>query len=337
MSPTTVSRHSPAPAVPGEPARAATRAAAAWAVLKGAAGEFFTHQAPRKSAALSFYALFSLAPLVTVVLLVVGVLVDEATARTAFASQLGALIGADSAQALLAVADASARERRGVLASVAAVATTLVGATTVFAELKDSLDEIWHVTAVPRKRWWELVRARLLSFGLILAVGFLLLVSLLVSTVLATVGSHLGTWLQGLAWIAETLNVAAALLAVTLLFAAIFKLLPDARLAWRDVWTGAAVTAVLFTVGKTLIGLYLGATAAKSAFGAAGSLVVVVVWVYYSSWILFFGAEITREFALRHGSLRAIERSPDAPPTPASHTRPVAPQNWMLCARDDDM
>lgn len=272
-------------------------------VVVGAARSFFAHKAPKKSASLSFYTLFSLAPLVTVVLLVVGLLADETTARAAFATQLGALIGADSARAVLAVADASAQDRRGTIASVLALATTLVGATTVFAELKDSLDEIWEVTAAPRKGWWELVRARLLSFGLILAVGFLLLVSLFVSTVLATVGTQVSSRLAGLAWLAEGLNVTAALLAVTLLFAAIFKLLPNARLAWRDVSTGAALTAVLFTVGKTLIGLYLGATAATSAFGAAGSLVVVVVWVYYSSWILFFGAEVTREFALRHGTL----------------------------------
>lgn len=288
------------------------------AVVGGAGREFFAHRAPRMSASLSFYTLFSLAPLVTVVLMIVGLLADEVTARTAFATQLGALIGADSAQALLAVADASARERHGMLASAAAVATTLVGATSVFADLKDSLDDIWHVTPVPRKAWWELVRARLLSFGLLLAVGFLLLVSLLVSTVLATIGTQLGAWLHGLAWVAEALNLLAALTAVTLLFAAIFKLLPNARLAWRDVWTGAASTAVLFTAGKTLIGLYLGATAAKSAFGAAGSLVVVIVWVYFSSWILFFGAEITREFALRHGTLRHS--------APADHSRPAAGQ-----------
>jgi membrane protein len=189
----------------------------------------------------------------------------------------------------------------------------LIGATTVFAELKDSLDEIWDVPAVPRKGWWELVRARLLSFGLLLAIGFLLLVSLFVSTLVASVGSQVSASLAGLAWFAETLNVAAALVAVTLLFAAIFKLLPNARLAWRDVWSGAALTAVLFTIGKTLIGLYLGATAASSAFGAAGSLVVVVVWVYYSSWIMFYGVEITREFALRHGSLSVPEKDRPGP------------------------
>jgi membrane protein len=281
-------------------------------IVVGAARAFFADKAPKKSASLSFYTLFSLAPLVTVVLLIVGLLADEATARSAFATQLGALIGRDSAAAVLAVADASARERSGALASIAALLTTLVGATTVFAELKDSLDEIWDVPAVPRKGWWELVRARLLSFGLLLAVGFLLLVSLFVSTMLASVGTQVSSWLSGVAWIAETLNLAAALAAVTVLFAAIFKLLPNARLAWRDVWSGAALTAVLFTIGKTLIGLYLGATAATSAFGAAGSLVVVVVWVYYSAWILFYGAEITREFAQRHGTLRA-----GAPPDPA--------------------
>jgi membrane protein len=278
-------------------------------VVVGAARSFFAHKAPKKSASLSFYTLFSLAPLVTVVLLIVGLLADEATARTAFAGQLGALIGKDSADAVLAVADASAQDRRGTFASLLALATTLVGATTVFAELKDSLDEVWEVAAAPRKGWWELVRARLLSFGLLLAVGFLLLVSLFVSTVLATVGTQVSSRLASLAWLAEILNSAAALLAVTLLFAAIFKLLPNARLAWRDVWTGAALTAVLFTIGKTLIGLYLGATAATSAFGAAGSLVVVVAWVYYSSWILFYGAEVTREFALRHGTLSAARPS----------------------------
>jgi membrane protein len=298
-------------------------------VLAGAGRAFFADKAPKKSASLSFYTLFSLAPLVTVVLLIVGLLADEATARAAFATQLGALIGRDSASAVLAVADASARERSGAFASLLALGTTLVGATTVFAELKDSLDEIWDVPAVPRKGWWELVRARLLSFGLLLAVGFLLLVSLFVSTVLATVGTRVSSTLADLAWIAEILNVAAALVAVTLLFAAIFKLLPNARLSWRDVWSGAALTAVLFTIGKTLIGVYLGATAATSAFGAAGSLVVVVVWVYYSSWILFYGAEVTREFAQRHGTLRsptAADARPSAPRFPAGPATPAIPE-----------
>jgi membrane protein len=294
---------STAPATPAFVARLPRPLAVPAEIAYGATVAFFADKAPKKSASLSFYTLFSLAPLVTMVLMLVGLLADASVARSALADQLGGLIGRDSARAVLAVADASARDRHGGLASLLALATTVVGATTVFAELKDSLDEIWRSAAAPGKGWWELVRARLLSFGLLLAVGFLLLVSLLVSTVLASVGTQFGRMFADLAWIAEALNLVAALVVVTLLFAAMFKWLPNAKLAWRDVWSGAALTAVLFTIGKTLIGIYLGATAATSAFGAAGSLVVVVVWVYYSAWILFFGVEVTRQFAQRHGTL----------------------------------
>lgn len=273
------------------------------ALVTGAVRGFIAHDATRKAAALSFYTLFSLAPLVTVVLAVVALVADEHTARTAFATQLGALVGPGSARAVLAVADASSKESGSFLASVLALGATVVGATTAFAELKNSLDEIWDVPAAPRKAWWELVRARLLSFGLLLTIGFLLLVSLVVSTALASLGARLDSWLGGLVRLAEVLNTVAALAAITLLFASIFKWLPNARLAWRDTWLGAFVTATLFTVGKVLIGLYLGMSAFSSAFGAAGSLVVVAVWVYYSAWILFFGVELTREFAQRHGTL----------------------------------
>lgn len=283
------------------------------ALITGAVRGFLAHGATRKAAAVSFYTLFSLAPLVTVVLGVVALVADARTARAAFATQLGALIGPESTRAILAVADASARDGGGTLASVLAVAATLVGATSVFAELKNSLDEIWDVPAAPRKALWELVRARLLSFGLLLTIGFLLLVSLFVSTALAAVAPRLDAWLGGLVRLAEVLNTIAALAAITVLFAAIFKWLPNARLAWGDTWLGAFVTAALFTIGKVLIGLYLGMTAFSSAFGAAGSLVVVAVWVYYSAWILFFGAEITREFAQRHGTLRGVRPVPGAP------------------------
>lgn len=282
-------------------------------LVAGAVRGFVAHDATRKAAALSFYTLFSLAPLVTVVLAVVALVADASTARAAFAEQLGALVGPASARAILAVADASARDSGGTLASMLALGATFVGATTVFAELKNSLDEIWSVPAAPRKAVWEMIRARLLSFGLLLTIGFLLLVSLFVSTALASLASRLDPWLGGLVRLAEVLNTLAALAAVTVLFAAIFKWLPDARLAWRDTWLGASVTAALFTIGKVLIGVYLGVSAFSSAFGAAGSLVVVVVWVYYSAWILFLGVEITREFAQRHGTLRGTRPAGDQP------------------------
>jgi membrane protein len=248
----------------------------------------------RKAAALAYYTVFSLAPILVIVLAVAGLLVDTTTLTEAIVGQVRMLVGAPGAALLEDLLEASRDAERGGLAAALALAALLVGATTAFAELKDGLDELFCGQRFVPEGIWSTLRARLLSFGMVLVLAFLLLVSLAVNAVLAVLSTSLfGTdSAMALRWISWT----AALVVVTGLFAAIYKLLPDAHLAWRDALLGATVTAALFLVGRVAIGLYLGNSAPASAFGAAGSLAVLLLWVYYSASVFFVGAEVTRLF-----------------------------------------
>ena len=251
----------------------------------------------RKAAAVAYYTAFSLAPILVIVVAVAGLLVETTTLSEAILAQARMLIGEPGAALLGDLLAASARKDDRGWAALAALAVLLVGATTVFSELKDSLDEIFRFKRKNTAGVWGLLRFRLLSFGLVLVLAFLLLVSLAVNAVLAVVstwwlGAETGWFLLGVSWIAT-------LIVVIGLFAAIYKLLPEARLAWRDVMLAAVVTALLFLAGRVAIGLYVGNAAPASAFGAAGSLAVLLLWVYYSASIFFVGAEITRLFIAR--------------------------------------
>jgi membrane protein len=261
--------------------------------------------APSMGAALAFYTLFSLAPLLVLVIAIAGLVIGHDAAQELVLAQVSGLLGDTGAQGVKSVLDATSTQKDSLVATAVSIATLAVGATTVFAELRDDLDRIWHCDAPKAGGLWSMVRARFLSFGMVVAIGFLLLVSLVVSAALSYLGNLLGGAGEGTM---HAVELAVSVAVTTGLFALTFKVLPTARIAWKDVWLGSLVTAALFSIGKSLIGLYLGKSAVASSYGAAGTLVVVIVWVYYSAQIFFYGAEFTREFARRSGS----HRSPQA-------------------------
>jgi membrane protein len=255
----------------------------------------------KHSAAVSFYTLFSLAPITIIAVTVAGVFSDKETATSALEKQVSALVGPASAEAVRAAAKASEAEGNSVVSTVIGVGLLLFGATTVFGQLQDSLNKIWGVRTKPSKSGWpRLVIQRLISLAMVLTVGFLLLVSLVFSTVLATLFARVGDTLLGSKIILHAADLGAGLIVVTLLFALLFKVLPDVRLRWRDVWLAAGVTAVLFTIGRYVIALYIGHSTVASIYGAAGSLVALLIWIYYSCAILFFGVEFTKAYRHAH-------------------------------------
>ncbi len=304
-----------------EPGVTATNVHSSWLdeqkyMVKAAVNAWLDDYAPSMGAALSYYTLFSLAPLLLIVIAVAGMVFGRDAAQGAVLTQLSGIMGAEGATAVEGMLKVAREPAKGVLATVVGVVALLIGATAIFAELQSALDRIWRVPAPKHESGiWFLLRTRLLSFGLVLGLGFLLMVSLVVSAALAAMGQWLGSWIQGWDVLLEIVNFAVALFIFTLLFGMIYKIMPRARISWRDVWTGAAVTALLFAAGKILVGLYLGKSALASGFGAAGSLVVLVAWVYYSAQIFLLGAEYTWVFANRHGS-RAGSGVAEAPTLP---------------------
>jgi membrane protein len=260
-------------------------------------------------AALSYYTLFSIAPLLLIVIAVAGFFFGADEVRGALFAQLGGLMGDEGAKAIEEMLETANRPREGLLSTISGLAVLLVGATTVFGELQNSLDRIWRAPARdPSSGLLKLIRARLLSFGMILAIAFLLLVSLAASAMLAALGKWWDAWFGAWEILAHILNFAVSFGLVTVLFALIYKIIPRVDVAWHDVWVGAAVTSLLFTIGKFLIGLYLGKSDVASGFGAAGSLVIVMVWVYYSTQIFLVGAEFTWVYAHEYGSRKGMPR-----------------------------
>ena len=270
----------------------------AWQILKTALSEFSDDDAMTLAGALAFYTALSLGPLI-LILIKISALLDPA-AQQHLVEQITSLVGTDGARAVQAVIDSGERNQAsGTVAAVLGLVTLAFSATGVFAQLQMSLNRIWDVRARPGQSVWNWLAKRLLSVGMILSVAFLLLVSLAVSSVLEALLAS-----EALLWSAA--NLAISLGVSTLLFAAMFRFLPDVRVRWRDVWVGAGATAVLFAVGKTAIAVYLGRAAVGSAYGAFGSLVVLLLWAYYSAAIFFLGAELTQAFA-------AVRHSPIAP------------------------
>jgi membrane protein len=294
-----------------------------WDISKQTVTEWSNDKPFRLSAALAYYTLFSIAPLLVVALGIAGVVFGEEAARGQIFGPLATLLGPQSADAVQnAVAAASIKsasiKSSGVLATVLGITTLIVGASAVFGELQDALNTIWRAKPPDDAGWWDLVKKRLLSLSMVAVIGFLLLVSLTLSAALNAIGTYLGGNLTLPAFALETVNFLLSLGVITLLLAAIFKILPDVDNAWSDVWIGAAATAVLFTIGKSLIGIYIGRSALGSTYGAAASLIVLLVWVYYSSLILFLGAEFTQVYAKRRGS--QVGRVPSAE-VPAAERR----------------
>ena len=289
-----------------------------WQMIKATVNAWVDDYAPSMGAALSYYTLFSLAPLLIIVIAVAGMVFGQEAAQGEIVAQLHGIMGEQGAVAVEGMLKAAREPAKGVVATIVGLAILLLGATAIFAELQSALDRIWRVP-VPKEASgiWHLLRTRLLSFGLVLGLGFLLAVSLVVSAALAALGKWWGGWFQGWDVFLEILNFAVSFGIFTLLFAMIYKIMPRANISWRDVWTGAAVTALLFTIGKVLIGLYLGKSSLASGFGAAGSLVVLIAWVYYSAQIFLFGAEYTWVYTNRHGSRLQQRASVDAPAVPS--------------------
>ena len=264
--------------------------------------DWIRHRCISKGAALAFYALLSFAPVLVLVIALAGAVFGPEAAAGEVLRQLDGLIGRQGAAAIEAMIKGAHEEQLGVYASLAAGIVLLVGSTTAFAELKDSLDEIWAEHSEPATGLLDALRGRLLSFSLVLVLGFLMLVSLAVNAALTALARY---WvnLAGESTLLVAVSSLFTFLAIGALFAAIYKLLPPVRLSWGDVAIGALITTALFSIGKHLIGLYLGNAALTSSFGAAGSLGILALWVYYSAQIFFLGAEFTRLYALRYGSL----------------------------------
>jgi membrane protein len=273
-------------------------------LIKKSVSAWIDDYAPSMGAAISYYTVFSIAPLLLIVIAVAGFVWGREAVQGQIVEQLSGLIGKDGASGIQALIESANKPVQGLVATAISIVILIIGATTVFAELQSSLDRIWNVPAAKKASGlWATLRARLLSFGFILGLGFLLSVSLVFSAGVAA----FGTWADGLfpGWetVLQLLNIVISLGVATVLFAMIYKLMPQAKVSWGDVWVGAGVTAVLFEIGKTLIGLYIGKSGVTSSFAAAGSLVVLLVWVYYSAQIFLLGAEFTWAFAQDHGSL----------------------------------
>jgi membrane protein len=273
-----------------------------WQLLKEIVVAWNEDKAPRLAAGLAFYTMFTLSPLLIIVIAVAGMAFGEEAARGQIVGQIQGLVGAESAHAIEEFLKQVSAPRSGIIATVVGLATLLLGVWWVFGELQDALNTIWEVAPKPGRKLLLVLRARLTSFAMMLGVGFLLLVSLLLSATLSALSTYLVGLLPDFKAILQILNVVVSFGVITLLFAMIYKIVPDVIITWGDVWIGAAATALLYTIGKYLIGVYLGTSSTASAYGAAGSLVVILIWVYYSAQILFLGAEFTKVYARRYGS-----------------------------------
>jgi membrane protein len=275
-----------------------------YSVLRCTVLEWFDHRGSSMGAALAFYTLFSMAPILVLVLAIAGWFYGPQAAQGELFSQLRGLVGAQGAEAIQLVLAGARNKEQGRLATLVAGGLLLFGATTVFAELKASLDAIWQVPPLEKGTVWDTVRTRLLSFGMVLVLAFLLMVSLVVSAALTLLDTVWGNYWADAGIVLTIINAAISFLVIGALFGVIFKMLPRIKLSWHDVTIGALGTAALFTLGKYAIGAYIGNSGVAGSFGAAGSMIALLLWVYYSAQIFFLGAEFARQYALQLGSLR---------------------------------
>lgn len=273
-----------------------------WSMLRETFTEWQEDKAPQLGASLAFYSILSLAPLVVIVLAIAGAFFGDEAARGELVSQIRGLVGTEGGQAIEEMIAHARKPTTGILATILGTATLLFGASGVFGQLQDALNTIWDVKPKPGRGVWGFIRDRFFSFTMVLGTGFLLLVSLALSAGLAAVGRYVGGLIPGAEAIWTVVNALVSFAVIAGLFALIFKYVPDVKIQWKDVLVGAVITAAFFTIGKLGLGLYLGTQGIGSAYGAAGSLVVLVVWVYYSAQILLFGAEFTQVYARFAGS-----------------------------------
>ncbi len=288
-----------------------------WTLLRRTYDAWAKDNTTRLGAALAYYTAFSLAPLLVIAIGIAGLVFGEEAARGAVEGQLTALVGPEPAKAVEAMISGARQPAQGVVAVILGAIALLFGASGVFGQLQDALNAIWDVVPRPDRTWGDVVRERFFSVLLVVGTGFLLLVSLLVSAAIALALGVLRAYVPGVETVLPLVNNGVALVVTWLLFALIFKVVPDARVRWKDVWVGAFGTALLFTIGKAALGWYLGRGTFTSTYGAVGALLVVMFWVYYASQILFFGAEFTKVWAERHGARIAPASNavalPDAP------------------------
>ena len=301
----------------------------AWQLVKGTLSSWSDDNATRLAAALAFYTVLSIAPLLVLAVAVAGWVYGEEAARGQIASELSSIVGAQAGEGIQTLLQHANQPDHGLLGSLIGGVVLLVGASGVFGELQSALNAIWRVKPRPGRGVLGALRDRFFSFSMVMVVAFLLLVSLVLTAVLSAVGAFFEKALPGGEGLWQLINNGMSLLVITGLFALIFKVLPDVKIGWRLVWPGAAFTALLFTAGKYVLGLYLGRASVASPYGAAGSLVVLVIWVYYAAQILFLGAEFTRQYARAQGLVLepardAVPAAPDAapvgepPPTPGT-------------------
>ncbi|NHC37264.1 YihY/virulence factor BrkB family protein [Scytonema millei] len=264
--------------------------------------EWNEDKASRLAAALAYYTVFSLAPMLIIAIAIAGAVFGEEAARGEIVTQIQGLVGRDGAKFIETAIEGASKPRAGTIASLISIAVLLFGASGLFAQLQDSLNTIWEVQPKPGRGVIGILRDRFLSFTMVLGVGFLLLVSLVLSAGLSGLVNFLGSLLPGIGALLQLANFVLSFAVTTLLFGLIYKVLPDVKIAWSDVWSGAIVTSLLFSIGRFALGLYLGNSSFGSTYGAAGSVVIILVWVYYAAQILFFGAEFTQVYARRYGS-----------------------------------
>ena len=296
-----------------------------WKLVNESVFAWIDDYAPSMGAALAYYTLFSIAPLLVIVIAIAGLVFGTEAAQGAIVGQLEGLIGHEGAVAVQGLLKSANEPAQGIVATTVGGVTLLIGATTVFAELQSALDRIWEVPSAEKTSGiWSLLRQRLLSLGMVLVLGLLMLISLVLSAALAALGTWWGGFFDEWVIALHLINFVVSFALITGLFAAIYKMMPRATIAWHDVWIGAVVTALLFTAGKFLIGLYLGKSGVTSAFGAAGSLVVLLVWVYYSAQIFLLGAEFTWVYAHQSGSRRRTSQAERASSTPHRTAEPTS-------------
>jgi membrane protein len=305
-----------------------------WALLKEAGREWLEDKAPRLGAALAYYTALSIAPLLVIAIFIAGMVFGKEAAQGYLLDQIRDFVGVQGGQAIETMLAHANQPRTGFLAAVLGVITLLAGAAGVVSQLQDALNTIWEVAPKPGRGIIGFVKDQFLSLAAVLGLGFLLLVSLILSTVLTALASFFVGLMPALAPALEGTNFVVSLAVIALLFALIFKLLPDAKIAWNDVWVGAALTALLFTLGKFLMGLYLGRSGITSTYGAAGSLVALLVWVYYSAQIVFFGAEFTKAYANRFGS-RIVPSKDAVPLTEEARAEQGMPRTEDIEAKSD--
>lgn len=265
-------------------------------LVKKSFQEWSQDKASRLAAAMAYYTIFSIAPLLIISIAIAGWFFDKSVAQDQLIAQFGALIGQQGAEILQTMLESTSKPANNLVASIIGIVTLMFGASGVFNAMQDALNTIWEVTPKPNRGLWGIVKDRTLSFSMVLVIGFLLLVMLVVSTLLSAITNYFSGDIETTATVMQVINFLISFTITTVMFAMIFKIVPDVEIAWRNVWAGAIVTSILFSVGRFAIGTYLGNSSVTSVYGAAGSLVIILVWVYYSAQILFLGAEFTQVY-----------------------------------------